>query len=142
MVFPHLAGAAADRLRNLMLPRSRVRILLHLQLEPGNPVFWRYTVPVLIRATSHQLGIRQGSPAKPPQADVLTFAHGSHVAGVGMGMRGGAVCHISLICAGFRRQAWLTKQFRVRTKFKVSAARTSANAAADEVSSLAGSQRQ
>jgi hypothetical protein len=43
-----------------------------------------------------------------------------------MGMRGGAVCHIRAISAGVRAQAWLTRSLRVRSSFKVSAARVRA----------------
>src|ERR1035437_10027502 len=46
-----------------------------------------------------------------------------YVAGGGIGMRGGAVCHSSAISAGVRAQAWLTRSLSVRSKLKVSAAR-------------------
>jgi hypothetical protein len=39
-----------------------------------------------------------------------------------MGMRGGAVCHISAMSAGVRPQAWLTRSLRVRSRVKASAA--------------------
>jgi hypothetical protein len=43
-----------------------------------------------------------------------------------MGMRGGAVFHRRAISAEVRPLAWLTSWLRVRSSFKVSAARTRA----------------
>jgi hypothetical protein len=43
-----------------------------------------------------------------------------------MGMRGGAVCHITAISAGVRAWAWLTRSLSVRSRVKVLAARARA----------------